>query len=307
MGIRSILGWTAAGIASFGAACVGYGITEGSDRRIRQLRLPLLPVGSRPIRILHISDIHLLARQEGKLAFLAGLNSLRPDLVINTGDNLSQAEAISPLLDALGPLLDVPGGLVFGSNDYTAPIFKNPFIYLTGRGSGRHAGLLPVDDLRTGLTSGQWEFVEDRRTTFTIHGVTVELRGTGDAHMGHADWSKVTGERGKNVDLSIGLSHAPYLGVVEAAAADDVDIMFCGHTHGGQVCIPTPWAAQEGRALTTNCDLPASQAKGLSYVERPQGAPLPLHVSAGLGMSPFAPYRFACPPEVTLLTLVAGE
>ncbi|MGL5406893.1 MAG: metallophosphoesterase [Propionibacteriaceae bacterium] len=307
MSIRSVLGWTAAGIASFGAACVGYGICEGSDRHIRQLRLPLLPAGSHPIRILHISDIHLMARQEGKLAFLAGLSSLRPDLVINTGDNLSQAEAISPLLDALGPLLDIPGGLVFGSNDYTAPIFKNPFIYLTGRGSSRHSGLLPADDLCAGLTSGRWKFVEDRRSIFSIRGISVELRGTGDAHIGRADWSTVAGARDKGVDLSIGLSHAPYLNLVEAAAADDVDLMFCGHTHGGQVCIPTPWAAQEGRALTTNCDLPTTQAKGLSYIERPHGAPLPLHVSAGLGMSPFAPYRFACPPEVTLLTLVAGE
>jgi predicted MPP superfamily phosphohydrolase len=32
-----------------------------------------------------------------------------------------------------------------------------------------------------------------------------------------------------------------------------------------------------------------------------------LHVSAGLGTSPYAPVRFACPPEATLLTLVAAE
>jgi predicted MPP superfamily phosphohydrolase len=53
----------------------------------------------------------------------------------------------------------------------------------------------------------------------------------------------------------------------------------------------------------TNCDLPRRQAKGLSeYVHA--GKRSLLHVSAGVGTSPYAPIRFACPPEATLLTLV---
>ena len=82
-------------------------------------------------------------------------------------------------------------------------------------------------------------------------------------------------------------------------AADGVPLVFAGHTHGGQVCVPG-WGA-----LTTNCDLPVEEAKGLSRHRAAKGSTW-LHVSAGLGSSPFAPYRFACPPEVTLLTLTPG-
>lgn len=77
-------------------------------------------------------------------------------------------------------------------------------------------------------------------------------------------------------------------------AADGMDLIFAGHTHGGQVCVPGYGA------LITNCDLDTARVKGLSR----HGA-AHLHVSGGLGTSPFAPYRFANRPEVTLLTLTA--
>jgi predicted MPP superfamily phosphohydrolase len=53
-------------------------------------------------------------------------------------------------------------------------------------------------------------------------------------------------------------------------------------------------------ALVTNCGLDRGRARGLSRYDGTW-----LHVSAGLGTSPYAPVRFACPPEATLLTLVA--
>ena len=77
-------------------------------------------------------------------------------------------------------------------------------------------------------------------------------------------------------------------------------LTIAGHTHGGQVCVPG------FGALTTNCDLPADRVKGLSE-HHTEGHHTWLHVSAGIGTSPFAPYRFACPPEVTLLTLVGAQ
>ena len=74
--------------------------------------------------------------------------------------------------------------------------------------------------------------------------------------------------------------------------------MLAGHTHGGQVAVPFVGA------LVTNCDLPLRYAKGL-HRWRHDRAETWLHVSAGLGTSPYAPIRFACPPEATLMTLVA--
>ena len=108
----------------------------------------------------------------------------------------------------------------------------------------------------------------------------------------------MVGPPSDGVDLSLGVTHAPYRRILDAMTADGVELILAGHTHGGQVCVPGHGA------LTTNCDLPTDRVKGLSE-HRLEGHHAWLHVSAGIGTSPFAPYRFACPPEVTVLTLVA--
>jgi uncharacterized protein len=88
--------------------------------------------------------------------------------------------------------------------------------------------------------------------------------------------------------------------VLDAIASDGHDLIMAGHTHGGQVCVPYYGA------LVTNCDLDRARAKGLSRYEA-AGHESWLHVSAGLGTSPYAPIRFACPPEATLLTLIPRD
>ncbi|GMA86526.1 hypothetical protein GCM10025868_17760 [Angustibacter aerolatus] len=70
-------------------------------------------------------------------------------------------------------------------------------------------------------------------------------------------------------------------------------------------------------ALVTNCDLDRRRARGLSRWWPGAGTVSPraaaprdaawLHVSAGLGTSPYTPVRFACRPEATLLTLRARD
>ena len=52
--------------------------------------------------------------QRRKMAWVNQLARLRPDLVINTGDNISHPESIGPLLEALEPFLDLPGAFVLG-------------------------------------------------------------------------------------------------------------------------------------------------------------------------------------------------
>jgi predicted MPP superfamily phosphohydrolase len=74
--------------------------------------------------------------------------------------------------------------------------------------------------------------------------------------------------------------------------------MLAGHTHGGQVCVPG------FGALVTNCDIPRRQVKGVSSWTHDDRTAA-LEVSAGLGTSVWAPVRFACRPEATLLTLTA--
>ncbi len=291
-------------LALVGAACFAYGlVVESRSFRLRRVNVPVLPAGAPRLRVLHISDAHLLVRNHARARFIANLAALEPDLVVNTGDNVAQAEAIDVLTHSLGRLLDVPGVFVMGSNDYTGPTFRNPLAYLVRSTEGENQSeltQLPTDRLRAALSSGGWHDLTQAKLTLNLLGMRIELRGTDDAHLRLDDYAAVAGPPAKKVQLAIGVTHAPYRRVLDAMTADGVRLIFAGHTHGGQVCVPGYGA------LTTNCDLEAARVKGLSK-HKAAGRTSYLHVSAGLGMSPLAPYRFACPPEATLLTLTPSN
>ncbi len=298
----SILGRAALGTVGLGAACLAYaGLYEVRAFTLRRVDVPVLPAGSGPIRVLHLSDLHLTPTKRARQEWVAGLAALEPDLVIDTGDNLGHLDAVPYVLRSLGRLLDVPGAYVWGSNDYYAPSFKNPLSYLARPSSPRHAQKpeLPWRDLGAGFARAGWTDLTHRRATLEIQGVRIGLRGTDDGHLGLARYDQVAGPVDTDaVDVSLAVTHAPYLGLLDAMAADGHDLILAGHTHGGQVCIPGYGA------LVTNCDLDARRVKGLSQ-HTSRGHTSWLHVSAGLGTSPYAPVRFACRPEATLLTLTA--
>ncbi|GAA1391886.1 metallophosphoesterase [Luteococcus peritonei] len=301
-----MIGKVLGGTAAVGATGLGYGLWEAQQFTLRRVDVPVLPAGQAPITVLHISDIHLLPRQRRKLEWVSRLAQLEPDLVVNTGDNFCSPDALEPLLEAWGSLLDAPGVFVFGSNDYTMPAFKNPAKYLAGPSKvEEHTERpLPYDDLRSAMTSRGWADLNHHRAELEVAGRRIAFRGTDDAHLRKDDYSLVSGPPVEEVDLNVAVTHAPYLRLLDAFAADRMDMIFAGHTHGGQVCVPFKGA------LVTNCDLDTPRVKGLSsHTAATSGGELHtswMHVSAGLGSSPFAPYRVACRPEATLLTLVAG-
>ena len=293
-------GLAAAGLGLTGLGVFGGAVLEARSYTLRQTSAPVLPPGSAPLRVLHISDIHLVSSQQGKIDWIRALAELEPDLVINTGDNITSAQAVPRLFEALDPLLDVPGAFVFGSNDYYAPKFKNPLNYLrpTRHGSsGPATPNLPWQQLRDGFSARGWVDLTHRRALLEVGGLQVELRGTDDGHLDRDRYDQVAGPAKESADLSVGVTHAPYLRLLDAMAGDQLDLVLAGHTHGGQVCLPTG-------ALVTNCDLNTERVKGLS-AHTHRGHTSWLHVSAGLGTSPYAPYRLFCRPEATLLTLTA--
>ena len=289
-------------VAAVGAACVAYGFYEARHFVVRRQKVPILPPGSAPLRLLHVSDIHLMARQAYKTEFISALAGLEPDLVVTTGDNWSEQASLEPLMRAWGRLRDVPGVYVMGSNDYEEPTFRPPMAYLIRSTEGRSERKepLPVDALKAAYSERGWVDVDSGRTLITVRGITFEFRGTDDAHLGRDDYALVAGPPSAEADVSIGVTHAPYLRVLNAMTADGVELILAGHTHGGQVCVPYYGA------LVTNCDLDTIRAKGLSTHSH-DGHTSWLHVSAGMGSSPFATYRFACPPEVTVLTLTTPD
>jgi predicted MPP superfamily phosphohydrolase len=267
--------------------------------KVRRSTLPLLPAGSRDIKVLHFSDLHLTRNKKREIADIKSFADLKPDLVISTGDFLAHKDAVKVALNALDQLLDLPGLFVFGSNDYYAPQFKNPLSYLRKDNGERKLGnKLPWQSLQKQLVKRGWQDLNHNKVKLKVSGVVIEARGTDDAHLELDDYRKVEGKVSKAADLAIGVTHAPYERVLAAMAQDKLDLIFAGHTHGGQIRLP--WFGGS-KSITTNCDLENWRSRGVTKVNNEPW----LNVSAGMGMSPFAPIRFACPPEVSLITLTA--
>lgn len=296
----------ALGVAAAGAAAVAYSaLYEVKAYTLRTVTVPVLPPNSAPLRVLHISDVHMVPTQEDKQAWLRALAETEPDLVVNTGDNLAHLDALPSVLDAYGDLLDLPGVFVFGSNDYFSPKSKNPLKYLTG-GTGDSANdrdewwtkrrrNLPFEEMRTAFTERGWTDLTNTHGSLTIDGRRLAFVGVDDPHLRYDVLDDEPADT--TADLAIGVAHAPYLRVLDRWNELGYPLIFAGHTHGGQLCVPFYGA------LVTNCDLDRKRASGLHTHVTPGNEPSWMHVSAGLGTSPFAPVRFACRPEATLLTL----
>ncbi|AIC47138.1 metallophosphoesterase [Rhodoluna lacicola] len=289
------------GIGAIGVLSAIWGI--GIERFlfvIRRESVKGLPANSTPITVLHIGDIHLAPWQKRKAKFVQSLGRLKPDLVINTGDNLGHADAIGPVLTALAPLMERPGVFVNGSNDYYAPVLRNPLAYLAKPSERSEGPALDTPRLVGGFRSAGWLNLNNREGQITINGLKLGFIGVDDAHDELDNLTSIPNQANAlaDCDLVIGVSHAPYLRVLEAMGSAGASMIFAGHTHGGQVCLPVIGA------LTTNCDLPTKYARGIS-AWRFAGRDVILNVVAGLGHSIYAPVRFFCRPEVRLITLEA--
>lgn len=286
-----------------GAATTAYAAWEARQYTLRQVRLPLLPGGQRPLKVLHLTDIHLAPDQRRKIDWVRSLADLEPDLIINTGDMIAHQHAVPPVLEAFGGLLDVPGVFVLGSNDYFAPGWRNPLRYLLPDDGRRntHTPLLPWRYLAHRLREAGWLDLSNLRDGLTVDDTTLAFAGVDDPHLEYDDLGAVAGPADADADVRLGVAHAPYLRVLDAFSRDGYDAIIAGHTHGGQICLPG------GRALTTNCDLEPARARGLHRhpADSAPGDPGSswLHVSAGLGTNPYIRLRIACRPEATLIHL----
>ena len=289
------------------AGLTTYAAWEARQYTLRRVTVQVLPPGHRSLRVLHLSDLHLMPGQTRKQEWLSGLGELRPDLVINTGDNLAHRDSVPILRESLDSLLDVPGVFVFGSNDYYSPTLRNPLRYLLPDDGQRntHTPHLPFEELRDTFTEAGWLDLTNVRDTLKVEDTRFAFAGVDDPHLGLDRLADVAGPADPDADVRIGVAHAPYLRVLDQFARDGYDAIIAGHTHGGQVCLPGKGA------LTTNCDLEPARAKGLHRhpADSRPGDPGSawLHVSAGLGTSPYARIRVACRPEATLLTLAPRD
>ena len=279
------------------------------------------------IRILHLSDLHMIPANRKLAKFVRELAELKPDFVVMTGDLVANAAAVPEVLDALSGFAGVPGVFVNGSNDYTAARLKNPLRYLVRTSAGdeplseeRKAKLaIPTDELEAGLTDLGFVNLNNARATVRVGEFELQLVGVDDPHMDRDEYPELAtsdkdgksgagNKSGAGETLRIGVTHAPYQRILDRMTAEGCRLVFAGHTHGGQVCLP-------GRkALVTNCDMPPRLASGLftwpdEGVEPVKGdgsmwtRRVAVQTSAGLGTTPYIPLRTFCAPEAILLTV----
>jgi predicted MPP superfamily phosphohydrolase len=266
---------------------------------LRRFDVPVLPPGADPLRILHISDAHLTPGRHRLMDWIRSLDDLDPHLVVNTGDSISHPEVVRQFLDSLGPLLYRPGVFVLGSNDLYAPEPHNPARYLRGPSSRkriRKGPDLPWEKLRDDMTAAGWLDLNNQRSRLAVGGLEIALAGVHDSHIKKDRYEQVAGQADQAADLRVGVMHSPEPRLLDQFTADGYELLLAGHTHGGQLCLPFYGA------LVTNCGIDRRRARGLHRY--PADGQAWLHVSAGLGTSPWAPARFACRPEASLLTLV---
>ena len=298
---RTVLGRAAlAGGSVFvaGAATLAWStLAEPRLFALRRIDMPVLPPGTWPIRILHLSDLHIVPGQARKSGWVSSLADLRPDLVVNTGDTLSHVKAVPAALAAFGELLDIPGAFVFGNNDYYAPVPKSPHRYFLKPTTISRGAPLPWQDLRAAQLERGWQDLSNAKDTITVRGQKIALAGVDDPYTKRDRYDKIAGPADPDAIVRIGVTHAPEPRVLDLFAADGYDVLLAGHTHGGQVRLPGIGA------LVTNCGIDRSRARGLSR----WGSHALLNVSAGLGSSPYMPMRFCCRPEASLITLRPRE
>jgi len=307
--LTAVSGWqVAGGVAAAGIAGLAYAHVETKLFTVRRHTVPVLPAGQPDLRVLHVSDLHLTPSQHRKVAWVRSLAALEPHLVVNTGDNMAHRDSLGPLLDALSPLLTTAAGaFVMGSNDYYAPVPKNPARYLKRDTRVAHTrpAELPFTELADAMRAAGWKDLGNRRDVVEADGRLLSLVGVDDPHLDRDEFPAPAPGGGDDAVLHLGVTHAPYRRVLDRMHADGADVVLAGHTHGGQLRLPGIGA------LVTNCDIDRRRASGLHGWPGPRpdetggrGSAW-LHVSAGAGTSPYAPVRFACRPEATLLTFTA--
>ncbi|MGH9196337.1 MAG: metallophosphoesterase [Acidimicrobiia bacterium] len=269
---------------------VAWGVIEARLFALEHYGLPILPgsKSSSDLTILQVSDLHLRPRSRALAKFIRSLRDSTYDVVLATGDLLGDPSAVELCAELLNSLSARHGRyFVLGSSDYYAPTFKNYLDYFTGKRR------IPTKKTRTqefrdALHKAGWEELTNRTVMRDLGGMTIQITGLDDPHLNRDDRTLLVRDAAADFALCVVHDPSPYL---EASRAG-FDLIVSGHTHGGQVRLPLIGA------LVTNSDLPRRYARGLSVIEKST-----LFVNPGLGTGKFAPFRFLCRPEASVLHL----
>ncbi len=265
-------------LVAAGAGAAAWGLFESQwvERRRLDVEVSGLPAVLEGLTVLHVSDLHAGTPSLNMRAFRKAVDfgaEVEPDLVALTGDIVSHPRASLPVvaeLERLRPPLGIVA--VLGNHDVGAS--NDPF----SRGAIiEDWGEAPVTLLR-----GETHAIEAR-------GVRIEVGGL-DAAGWLGGRAGPPGELFSDAaDLRLLLAHFPE--AAEDLAPGSADLVLCGHLHGGQICLPTPWGKLR---------LAHGVHRFREGIYR-DGATTVV-VTRGLGTT-LVPFRVAARPEVSLLRL----
>jgi predicted MPP superfamily phosphohydrolase len=250
------------------------GRAQRNTRRIRvinnRLAIAELPTPFVGKRILHLSDLHADLDRRITRAIAERLQGLSYDLCVLTGDYRART---------YGSFDEALSGMATIRSQLEGPIYAV---------LGNHDSIRLVPEMEAiGI-----RVLLNETVVLEREGERLYLAGIDDAHYYQVhNIDKVTAEIPEQ-SVSILLSHTPE--VYRHAAYAGFSAMLCGHTHGGQICLPG------GIAITWDARCPRRLAAGAWRHGDMLG-----YTSVGTGSS-VVPARLNCLPEITLHELVRG-
>ena len=232
-----------------------------------EIRIPHLPKAFHGYRMLHISDLHLDVNDDMAGVLRERIAGLEYDICVMTGD--FRAKTFGPYDKALEAMQSVRTAM-------QGPVYAI---------LGNHDSIQMVP----GLEAMDISVLLNESISIERDGTSIHMAGIDDPHYYQADNIEKASENIPDEAVSILLSHSPE--TFRHAAHIGFDVLLCGHTHGGQICLPG------GVPLMSNARCPRAFSNGRWKYHAMQG-----YTSRGSGAS-VVDVRFNCPPEVTLHTL----
>ncbi len=273
----------AAALGAAAALSLCYLLFESQWLRTVECALPVpdLPPDLDGFTIVQLSDLHAGSRPSLNLrAIRKAIDETRrlaPDLIAVTGDLVTGESRLQELYTELRRLPPSRGAFaVLGNHDHGEMKLRKS----------------PAADL-SGLADCGVRLLRDECVSLTVGEATLQVCGVDDVRHAYGDPAPVLAELDRRPGtLRLLLSH--YAEVVDCLSPGDVALVLSGDTHGGQLCLPAPWA-RTGRIMLS--DPWARHREGL-YDEDVA----PVYVSSGIGTS-FLPFRFLCRPEIVVFRL----
>ena len=257
------------------AGVYNRGVRNANDASLREVTFsfPALPAAFDGFRILHLSDFHYgwdLDLADRLCRLVRGVDA---DLGVLTGDFRFNHHA--PCWRVFGGLRKLTGAV--------AP--RHGFAAVLGNND--------MSDLAAGMQSAGIRVLFNEHFEIRHGDESLWVAGVDDPHEFQCDSVDCAVAGIPEGAFTVLLAHSPE--IAEEAAARGIDLYLCGHTHGGQICLP--WIG----LLMKNARCPRRYAAGGEW----RYGAMQGFTTKGIGTSTL-PVRYNCPPEAVLLTLRRG-